>query len=153
MITRSLKVFFFALLFTTLMTPVPGPSFGDSVLPDGCLGNLNENQIVVYYFHRKFRCQSCDVLESTLQRTLQVTYADQFGAGRLAMCVINVDEPENRHYLEQFQILSNSIVIVRKKSGLVSSYKTLESIWDISQDREAIDQMLRTEVAGFLSES
>jgi hypothetical protein len=69
------------------------------------------------------------------------------------MCVINVDDPENRHYLEQFEVLSNSIVIVQKKSGVVSRYKNLESIWDVSQDREAITQILRTEVAGFLPES
>ncbi|UCF89349.1 MAG: hypothetical protein JSV70_03680 [bacterium] len=145
--------FLLALFFTVVMTPVPGPSFGDSLLPDGCLGNLTDNQIVVYYFHRKFRCQSCDILEFTLQKTLQVTYSDQFIAGKLAMCVINVDQPENRHYLEQFQILSNSVVIVRKRSGVVARYKTLESIWDVSQDREAIDSLLRTEVAAFLSES
>jgi hypothetical protein len=69
------------------------------------------------------------------------------------MCIINVDEPENRHYLEQFEILSNSIVIVERKSGAVARYKNLESIWDVAEDREAITQILRSEVAGFLPES
>ena len=146
-------VFFIAMSLAILAIPAPGPVLAESILPDGCLGNLNDNQVVVYYFHRKFRCQSCEVLESTLQETLKVTYSAHFGAGRLAMCVINLDDPENRHYLEQFKILSNSIVIVERKGGVVSRFKTLDSIWDISQDREAIDIMLRTEVAGFLSES
>lgn len=150
MATFRLMVLFAALLLTALVVPAPGPALADSILPDGCLGNLNDNQVIVYYFHRKFRCQSCEILESTLQNTMQVTYAAHFGAGRLAMCVINVDDPENRHYLEQFKILSNSIVIVEKKGGVVSRYKTLEAIWDVSEDRDAITHMLRTEVAGFL---
>jgi hypothetical protein len=141
------------LLLAALLVPAPGPALADGILPDGCLGNLNDNQVVVYYFHRKFRCQSCEVLESTLMNTMQVTYSNHFGAGRLAMCIINVDDPENRHYLEQFEILSNSIVIVEKKSGVILRYKNLESIWDVSEDREAVTQLLQTEVSDFLPES
>jgi hypothetical protein len=141
------------LLLAALLVPAPGPALADSILPDGCLGNLNDNQVVVYYFHRKFRCESCEVLESTLMNTMQVTYSDHFGAGRLAMCIINVDDPENRYYLEQFEILSNSIVIVEKKSGVILRFKNLESIWDVSEDRDAVTQLLRNEVAEFLPES
>ena len=153
MTTFRLMVLLSTLLLAALLVPAPGPALADSILPDGCLGNLNDNQVVVYYFHRKFRCQSCEVLESTLMSTIQVTYSNHFGAGRLAMCIINVDDPENRFYLEQFEILGNSIVIVEKRGGVVSRYKNLESIWDVSEDRDAVTQLLRTEVAGFLSES
>ena len=146
-------VLFATLLLAVLLVPAPGPVLADGILPDGCLGNLNNDQVVVYYFHRKFRCQSCEVLESTLQDTMQVTYADHFGAGRLAMCIVNVDDLENRHYLEQFEIFSNSIVIVEKKNGAVSRYKNLESIWDISQDRDAITLLLQSEMGEFLPES
>jgi len=153
MTTFRLMVFLSTLLLATLLVPVPGPALADSILPDGCLGNLNDNQVVVYYFHRKFRCQSCEVLESTLLSTIKITYADHFGAGRLAMCIINVDDPENRFYLEQFEILGNSIVIVQKKEGNVLKYKNIESIWEVSEDRDAITNLLQTEVAGFLPES
>ena len=153
MTTFRLMVFLSTLLLAALLVPAPGPALADSILPDGCLGNLNDNQVVVYYFHRKFRCQSCEVLESTLLNTMQVTYSNQFGAGRLAMCIINVDDPENRHFLEQFQIISNSIVIVEKKSGVILRYKNLASIWDVAEDRDAITHLLRNEVAEFLPES
>lgn len=142
-----------AVVLATLLAPSPGPALADGILPDGCRGNLNDNQIIVYYFHRKFRCQSCEILESTLQTTLEVTYSDHFGAGKLAMCVVNVDDPENRHYLEQFQILSNSVIIVEKKKGVVARFKNLDGIWEISENREAINDMLLAEVDGFLPES
>lgn len=153
MTTFRLMVLFGTLLLAALLIPAPGPVLADGILPDGCLGNLNDNQTIVYYFHRKFRCQSCEVLESTLLSTIQVTYADHFGSGRLAMCVVNVDDFENRHYLEQFELLSNSIVIVEKRNGVVLRHKNLESIWEVSEDRDAITQILRTEVGEFLPES
>lgn len=147
------KALLLILTLTALLVPAPGPTFAEGILPDGCLGNLSDNQVVVYYFHRKFRCQSCEVLESTLQNTLQVSYADHFGAGRLAVCVVNLDDPVNRHYLEQFEIFSNSVVIVEKRGGKVLRFKTVESIWDVSEDGDAISHLLQTEVAGFLPES
>ena len=147
------KALLLILTLAALLVPAPGPAFAEGILPDGCLGNLSDNQVVVYYFHRKFRCQSCEVLESTLQNTLQVSYADHFGTGRLAMCVVNLDDPVNHHYLEQFEIFSNSVVIVEKKGGKVLRFKTVESIWDVSEDGDAISHLLQTEVAGFLPES
>ena len=147
------KALLLILTLAALLVPAPGPAFAEGILPDGCLGNLSDNQVVVYYFHRKFRCQSCEVLESTLQNTLQVSYADHFGTGRLAMCVVNLDDPVNRHYLDQFKIFSNSVVIVEKRGGKVLRFKTVESIWDVSEDGDAISHLLQTEVAGFLPES
>ena len=147
------KALLLILTLAALLVPAPGPAFAEGILPDGCLGNLSDNQVVVYYFHRKFRCQSCEVLESTLQNTLQVSYADHFGTGRLAMCVVNLDDPVNHHYLEQFEIFSNSVVIVEKRGGKVLRFKTVESIWDVSEDGDAISHLLQTEVAGFLPES
>lgn len=153
MARTPLIVLLSALLLTAFMVSTPKPVNADDTLPDGCLGNLNENQVVVYYFHRKFRCRSCEVLESTLQKTLQASYAEHFGTGRLAMCVVNVDNPVNRHYLEKFEIFTNSVVIVEKKDGNVFRYEAVESIWDVPEDRDVISQLLRTAVDEFLPES
>lgn len=146
-------MFFTVLALVAVVVPVPAPVQAESILPDGCLGNLNDNQVVVYYFHRKFDCQSCEVLEATLRPTLETAYADHFGTGRLAMCVINLDDPDNRHYLDQFEIFSSSVIIVKKKSGVISRYKNLDSIWDFYDNGEAISNLLQKEVSGFLSES
>ncbi len=141
------------LLLLFLLAPLPIQALAEDILPDGCVGNLQDDQVVVYYFHRKFRCQSCGILESTLQNTVRTRYADQFGAGRLAMCVVNLDDPANRHYLDQFELFSNSVVIVRKKDGTVARFKNLESIWDVSEDSNAISHLLTTEVDRFLTGS
>jgi len=150
MTTFRFIVFFAALVLTSLLFWPPGPVFADGTLPDGCLGTLSDDQVVVYYFHRKFRCQSCEVLESTLVNTMRVVYADHFGSGRLAMCVINLDDPENRHYLDKFEIFSNSVIIAQKKGGNIYRFKAVESVWDVSEDRDAISHVLQKEVGQFL---
>lgn len=153
MMTFRLIVLIFTLSLAALLLPAPGFVLAEDILPDGCLGNLNENQVIVYYFHRKFRCEPCQTLESTLQETLKTSYNDYFGAGMLAMCVVNVDEPENSHYLEQFEILSNTVIVVEKRDGDVSRFESVEEVWDVSEDREAISRLLRKAVDEFLKGS
>ena len=136
-----------------LPAPGVGTALAGDILPDGCLGNLTDDQVVVYYFHRKFKCGSCEVIESTLQTAIEARYGSQFKDGRLAMCVVNIDDPANRDYLEKFELLSTSLVIVQKSNGTVLQYKHLDSIWDVSQDREAITHLLQSELAKYLGES
>jgi hypothetical protein len=119
-------------------------------LLNGCKGNLSDDQIVVYYFHRKFRCPSCLIVEFTLNKTLDDYFSDDFTRGRLAMCVVNIDEMENRHYVKDFQILFNSVIIVDKRGGKAHRYKNIEKIWDIYKDREAVTQLIKDEIEPFL---
>lgn len=119
-------------------------------LTDGCRGNLSDDQVVVYYFHRKFRCPSCLIVESTLHETLDKHFSEDLAGGRLAACVVNVDEKENRHYVEEFRILFNSVIIVDKRGGTAHRFKNIEKVWDIYQDREATTQLFRDEIEPFL---
>ena len=122
-------------------------------LTDGCKGILSDDQIVVYYFHRKFRCPSCLIVESTLHETLDKYFSDEFTRGRLAVCVVNIDEMENKHYIEDFQILFNSVIVVEKRGGASHKYKNLEKVWDIYDDKDATTQLFKDEIEPFLTGS
>ncbi len=150
--SRLLGLILIPLTLVVLMAPGPGPALADDILPDGCLGNLTDNQVVVYYFHRKFKCGSCEVLEATLQKALEARYGPYFTDGRLAMCVVNIDDPANRYFLEQFELLSTTLVIAQKSKGSVARFKHLDAIWDISEDSDAIAHLLQTEVSKYLQE-
>lgn len=65
-----------------------------------------------------------------LLETVQERNAKPFSEGHLAMCVINVDDPVNRHYLNEYPIISNSISLVRRVHGEVSQSKNLEDVWE-----------------------
>jgi hypothetical protein len=150
--SRLLGLILIPLTLVVLMAPGPGPAYADDILPDGCLGNLTDNQVVVYYFHRKFKCGSCEVIESTLQKALEARYAPYFMDGRLAMCVVNIDDPENRYFLEQYKLISTTLVIVQKSKGSVARFKHLDAVWDISEDPDAISHLLQEEVSKYLQE-
>ena len=45
------------------------------------------------------------------------------------------------------------VIIAEKIGGDVSRYKTVESIWNVSDDKDTISNLIQSEVAGFLPES
>lgn len=125
-----------------LLFAAPAPAAGLHYLPEGCFGQVTGDQVVVYYFTRKFRCQSCQTLENTILKTVRERYSQPFSSGRLAMCVINVDAPANRHFLEEFEILSTSVYIVEKAGGQVVRSENLDGIWDVLDDAQAITSLI-----------
>ena len=88
-----------------------------------------------------------------LLETVQERNAKPFSEGHLAMCVINVDDPVNRHYLNEYPIISNSISLVRRVHGEVSQSKNLEDVWGIAQDPDAISLFLEDNLDGYTAEA
>jgi hypothetical protein len=131
----------------------PGARPAVSILPEGCMGQASDDQVVVYYFTRKFHCQSCETVERVLLETVRKRYSKPFSEGFLTMCVINVDDPINRHFLEKFPIVSNSIFLVRKVAGEISQSRNLESIWEIAQDPKAIGLFLEDNLEEYMAQS
>ena len=131
---------------------VPHYSHADPTdgINDGCTGLLTGDQVVVYYFHRKFRCPSCLIVESALNETMREHFSAEFRDGRLAMCVVNLDEADNKGYIDEFDILFNSVIVVERKGGRALRFKNMEKIWEIYQDRNATIRLIKDEVDPFL---
>jgi len=137
-----------SILLLLIITPISVSAY--SLLPEGCFGQLTEDQVIVYYFTRKFRCQSCEILENIMLETIREHYAESFAAGGLAMCVVNVDDPVNLHYLDEFDILSNSVYIVEKRGGAVLRSRNLDEVWEVVNDPEAISRLLKTGLSEYV---
>lgn len=155
---RRSPAFFMALIFTITLSAffflLFNPADREALaLTDGCRGVQNGDQVVVYYLHRKFACRSCKGIEETVMESLERYFPDDFTKGRLAMCIVNLDEPGNRHYLDDFDIAFNSIIVVDRKKGEIARFKNIDKLWDIYPDQKATIELIRDEVAGFLAGS
>lgn len=87
---------------------------------------VNKELLTVYYFHGNMRCMTCNKFEKLTTETLQKRFADQLANGNMALKIINVDIPENEHFVKDFQLTTKSVVL--QKGDQV---KNLEEIWTI----------------------
>jgi len=124
----------------------------ETVDPSGRREN-HMSTFVVYYFHRDFRCQTCIALEALSHQAIENGFPDELIEGIIEWRVVNVDEPENEHFVDRFQLYAQSLVIERYRDGKSGDWKNLEKIWDLLNDEEAFMTYVQGEVRTFLEES
>ena len=108
------------------------------------------HKIVAYYFHGNVRCVSCVAIETLSRKAITEGFPEELKSGRLEFREVNVDDPQNRHFVEKYQLSSQSLVIVEIRDGREVRWRNLEKVWTLlDSDREFIPYV-RDGVSRFL---
>ena len=106
--------------------------------------------VIVYFFDSDKECTTCTNLKEYAYEALQTYFPSQLASGDLVWHVLNVDEPENEHYVAEYGLYSKSVVVVRIDDGQQTEWKNLESIWELVYDKPAYLEYIRAEVQDFV---
>jgi hypothetical protein len=63
---------------------------------------------------------------------------------------VNVQLPENRHFINDYQLFTKSLVIVRIQNGYRVEWKNLEKVWELAGDKQAFLTYVQDEVGKYL---
>jgi hypothetical protein len=109
-----------------------------------------DSGIVAYYFHGNFRCATCRKLEAYSEEAITKGFADELKSGELIWRTVNTDETENKHFTEDFQLVTKSVVLVKYKDGKVEDFKNLKLVWQLVGDEEGFIRYVRNETRSFI---
>jgi len=109
-----------------------------------------DGQIVVYYFHGKYRCKTCRTIEAYAEEAVKTSFEEKLRTGALAWKVVNVDEPGNEHFLYDFELPGSSLVVVEMQEGQPGRFEVLQDVWTLVGDREGFFDYVRQAVGKFL---
>ena len=70
--------------------------------------------------------------------------------GRLQFKLVNVQLPENRHFVKDYQLFTKSLVLVRFEKGKQAEYKVLNDTWELVGDKQAMQGYVEREVRDYL---
>lgn len=111
-----------------------------------------DGQVVVTYFHTTARCPTCHRLEEYSRDTVESAFARELNQGRIVFNVINIEEKENRHYIQDYKLYTKSLVVSERKDGKEVRWKNLPDIWKLVRDREQYEQYVRREIEDYLKD-
>jgi len=106
--------------------------------------------LVVMYFHNTFRCPTCHKIEELSNYAIHRNFEDQLKSGKLVWRVINVDEPENKHFIKDYQLYSKHLIVSEVKGGKEVRWKDLKKIWTKVGNDEKFENYVKTEIADWL---
>lgn len=107
--------------------------------------------VVVYYFHTSFRCASCLTIEKTARQVVTEQFARELSNGHLQFAAVDVEKAHNRHYIQDYQLVSKSLVLAEYRDGKEVRFKNLQGIWE-QTSREGLRDYIAHEISDFLRE-
>lgn len=114
--------------------------------------NIKPDHIVAYYFHGNFRCTSCKKIEAYSKESIDSVFSNELKNSTLSFKVINVEEPENRHFVQDYGLYTKSLVIASYSGDKQIKYKNLEHVWDYLNSKEEFENYVKVELSRLLSE-
>ena len=107
-------------------------------------------RVVAYYFHARVRCASCMKIESLSGKVIRERFPGELRTGLLAFREVNVEEPGNRHFIDDYRLTSQSLVIVEYRDGRQVRWKNLEKVWTLLGSEKAFFPYVQEGVSSYL---
>jgi hypothetical protein len=122
---------------------------GAPPIPDASSPKGNR-KVVAYYFHGRVRCVSCVKIESLSGKAIRERFPEELRTGRLAFREVNVEDPGNRHFIDDYQLTSQSLVIVEYRDGRQVRWKNLEKVWTLLGSEKEFLPFVQESVSSYL---
>jgi len=112
----------------------------------------DDAKIIAYYFHGNVRCPTCRKMEQYTKETIEQNFKDELTNGLLVVKAINVEEKENEHFVNDYQLYVKALIISRVKNGKEIQHKNLTKIWEYVRDKKKFSNYVTTEINDYLKE-
>jgi hypothetical protein len=107
-------------------------------------------KLIAYYFHGNFRCDNCRKIEQYSREAVEKYFVEELRTKKLTFTIINTDLSENKHFIEDYQLYTRSLVIAEYKDGKEVRWKNLTKVWDYLNDKEAFCEYVKSEIRNYL---
>lgn len=115
--------------------------------------NNNSSKVIAYYFRNNFRCSNCFKIENFTKEALNKNFSKELKNGKLVYKVINFEEDPNKHFIEDYQLYTKSVILSKIKDGKQIEWKNLDKIWVLLGDQDKFQEYIKAETTKFLKEA
>jgi hypothetical protein len=134
------------------MSSAPWAASVDSRAAGGGDAEDQKVEIVAYYFHGNMRCKTCRAIEAYSEEAIKTGFAEELESGRLIWRAVNTDEAENKHFIEDFELATKSVVLAEYRNGELGRWQNLNQVWQLVRDKARFVDYVRNETRKFIGE-
>ncbi len=103
--------------------------------------------VTAYYFHYTRRCETCRALEAYAKDSLESAFAEDFHKGLLVWDSVNLEDPGNGHFVNDYGLEYQSVVLVKGRDP--RAWKKLDKIWKLVMNKPKFYQYVQDEYRSF----
>jgi hypothetical protein len=109
------------------------------------------HKVIAYYFHTNTRCSTCIKIEQYSKEAIEQGFPEELKNGTLEMRIVNYENPENRHFMQDYKLVSKSLVLVNMVNGKQTEWTNLKVVWQLTGRKDAFLNYVRKEVRSYLA--
>jgi hypothetical protein len=109
-----------------------------------------KDKVIVYYFHETIRCSTCIKFEDYSKATLDTYFPKDLKNGTIEWHVLNMDAPQNKHFVKEFKLFTKALIIEKVHDGKVVAWKNLEDIWSFTESEPKFMNYVKTNIDAYL---
>ncbi len=107
-------------------------------------------RVIAYYFHGDIRCSSCRRIEALTKEALKKYFPKELSDGRLEIRVVNVESDKNRHFIKDYALSFQTVILSRRVNGKEVAWKNLKDVWKYLGDKDTFFKYIREETEAML---
>ena len=160
---KKFKYFLLAVIAVSLMAVIVRQfggdegnacGFGEKVVGDTqAAATDNSARLIVYYFGSNAQDAAGVAIEKTTANILNSNFAKQLNAGDIDWIAVNTDIPKNAHFIQDFGLTGETVVLVRIDEGKQVDYKRLDNVRDYADDPVELGSYLTKNISTMLNSS
>jgi hypothetical protein len=138
--------------FLVLGLTAAGAYFALSVLAQQSPApKIDAHKVIAYYFHTNTRCSTCMKIEAYSKEAIQQGFPEELKSGILEMRIVNYENPENRHFMNDYKLVSKSLILVNTVGGKQTEWTNLKMVWQLTGRKDAFLNYVRKGVREYLA--
>jgi hypothetical protein len=118
---------------------------------DALNNTADDRTVIVYYFHGNKRCNTCRTIEAYTEAAVNLGFPEELHSGRLVWKAVNVDDPENEHFVQDYKLTTRTVVLVDVDRGNQRRWTKLERVWQLVRDKEAFFEYITENTNAYLA--
>ncbi|WPJ95653.1 nitrophenyl compound nitroreductase subunit ArsF family protein [Coraliomargarita algicola] len=104
---------------------------------------VRSERVTVTYFTSDVRCISCKKIEALTRETLNERFADALADGALVFETHNIDRPENKHYVEDYELSFKTVIIAKESADPKQvRWQRMDDVWTYLNEPESFKDYL-----------
>ncbi len=92
-------------------------------------------------------------IESFSREAVETGFGEELKKGKLIWRLVNVDEPANRHFVDDYQLYAKAVVISDVREGEEVRWKNLTKVWQLTGDKDLFVKYIKDEVRAYLEDN
>jgi len=92
-------------------------------------------------------------MEQYTKEAIEHNFKDELANGLLVVKTVNIEEKENEHFINDYQLYTKSLIISRVENGKEIQHKNLTKIWEYVRDKNKFFNYVTAEINNYLKDS